>query len=199
MSPRRADPRLLPTIVESALELMLHRGYNGTSVNDICDAAGVSKGAFFHYFKDKEALALSVLQAWSQGSQAALGAVDFESLQPLDRALAMIDAVTALMQSSPKQSCLLGSFAQELSGTHPKLRDFCRDAFQSRVDMLGEFLDAAARQYKLANIDTDALARQFIVVFQGSMLVAKAFQDRALIGEQANLYKAQLEMIFRPE
>ncbi|MDF1664355.1 MAG: TetR/AcrR family transcriptional regulator [Planctomycetota bacterium] len=199
MSPRKADPKLRPTIIESALELMLDGGYNGTSVNDICEAAGVSKGAFFHYFKDKEALALTVLETWCKGAQRALDSVDFESLPPLQRALAMVDAVTGLMQSSPKQSCLLGIFSQELSGSHPKLRDSCRDAFQNWVDMLGEFLDGAARQFKLANIDTDALARQFIVVFQGSMVVAKAYQDRQLIGEQAMLYKAQLEMIFKSE
>ena len=43
-------------LVDAARELMLAKGYTATSVDDICTAAGVTKGSFFHYFTDKEHL-----------------------------------------------------------------------------------------------------------------------------------------------
>jgi TetR/AcrR family transcriptional regulator, transcriptional repressor for nem operon len=43
--------------MEAAFTLVRRKGLSATSVDDICAAAGVSKGAFFHHFKSKDALA----------------------------------------------------------------------------------------------------------------------------------------------
>jgi TetR/AcrR family transcriptional repressor of nem operon len=44
-------------LVEAGIKLVRAQGYNATTVDDICAAAGVTKGGFFHYFKSKEELA----------------------------------------------------------------------------------------------------------------------------------------------
>lgn len=51
-------------ILESALKLFSTRGYNAASVDDICREAGISKGAFYHHFKSKQALFLAILDGW---------------------------------------------------------------------------------------------------------------------------------------
>jgi Bacterial regulatory proteins, tetR family len=43
-------------ILDQAIALFLSRGYDTTSLNDIIAEAGISKGAFYHYFPSKEAL-----------------------------------------------------------------------------------------------------------------------------------------------
>jgi AcrR family transcriptional regulator len=43
-------------IFESALKLFSHRGYGATSVNDIAEEAGLSKGNVYHHFPDKETI-----------------------------------------------------------------------------------------------------------------------------------------------
>jgi AcrR family transcriptional regulator len=53
-------------IMESAVKLFSNRGYNTASVDDICTEAGVSKGAFYHHFKSKQALFLALLDGWLQ-------------------------------------------------------------------------------------------------------------------------------------
>ncbi|MGQ9558287.1 MAG: TetR/AcrR family transcriptional regulator [Desulfurispora sp.] len=40
-------------IIQSAVELFSQKGYHGTSLQEICEHAGVSKGALFHYFSNK--------------------------------------------------------------------------------------------------------------------------------------------------
>ena len=52
-------------IVNAAERLILKRGYDGTSLNDVVAAAGVSKGAFFHYFKSKQAISIDVLEMYA--------------------------------------------------------------------------------------------------------------------------------------
>ncbi len=51
-------------IIEAGIELFSQKGYEATSVQDICEIAGVSKGAFFHYFPTKEAFFMEILDLW---------------------------------------------------------------------------------------------------------------------------------------
>jgi AcrR family transcriptional regulator len=53
-------------IMEAAIKLFSVRGYNKASVDDICEEAGISKGAFYHHFKSKQALFLALLDGWLQ-------------------------------------------------------------------------------------------------------------------------------------
>lgn len=51
-------------IIESALDLFSSRGYDRTSVDMICQTAGISKGAFYHHYPEKHALFMDLLQIW---------------------------------------------------------------------------------------------------------------------------------------
>ena len=54
-------PETKRKLVDAGVSLMRHRGFNATTVDDICTAAGVTKGAFFHYFKSKDDLATAAV------------------------------------------------------------------------------------------------------------------------------------------
>ena len=51
-------------IMDSAIKLFSTRGFSAASVDDICEEAGISKGAFYHHFETKQALFLALLDAW---------------------------------------------------------------------------------------------------------------------------------------
>ena len=51
-------------ILDVAGELFAQRGYDATSVADICDGAGVTKGAFYHHFESKQAVFLELRDRW---------------------------------------------------------------------------------------------------------------------------------------
>jgi len=53
-------------ITEAAIKLFSTRGFNAASVDDICQEAGISKGAFYHHFESKQALFLALLDGWLQ-------------------------------------------------------------------------------------------------------------------------------------
>ncbi len=44
------------SLLSAGLELFVHKGYAGTKIRDITDAAGASPGLLFHYFSSKEAM-----------------------------------------------------------------------------------------------------------------------------------------------
>jgi AcrR family transcriptional regulator len=61
-------------ITEAAIKLFSARGYNKASVDDICEEAGISKGAFYHHFESKQALFLALLDGWLQTIDSAIEA-----------------------------------------------------------------------------------------------------------------------------
>jgi AcrR family transcriptional regulator len=56
MNQEERSERSRGQILESALKLFSHRGYGATSVRDIAESAGVSKGNVYHHFSDKETI-----------------------------------------------------------------------------------------------------------------------------------------------
>lgn len=51
-------------ILEAALKLFSKEGYDATGVAEICAAAGVSKGAFYHHFPSKHDVFMALLRGW---------------------------------------------------------------------------------------------------------------------------------------
>ena len=53
-------------ILQTAQALFSSGGYDATGVSQICSAAGLSKGAFYHHFPSKHAVFMALLQSWLQ-------------------------------------------------------------------------------------------------------------------------------------
>lgn len=53
-------------ILEAAVKQFSIYGYNQASVDNICEQAGVSKGAFYHHFQTKQDVFLALLDGWLQ-------------------------------------------------------------------------------------------------------------------------------------
>ena len=62
-------------IMQAAQKLFAQNGYDATGVAEICTAAGVSKGAFYHHFPTKQVLFLELLKTWLSGLDAQMNAV----------------------------------------------------------------------------------------------------------------------------
>ena len=73
-------------ILDQAFELFLSRGYDNTSLNDIIAEGGISKGAFYHYFRSKEELLAALADRFARITLAELEDVLNDSeLNPLER------------------------------------------------------------------------------------------------------------------
>jgi AcrR family transcriptional regulator len=59
-SPTKTRPRTLTALLDSARTLFIDRGYHATSISDICDHAGFTRGAFYSNYNSKEQLFLTL-------------------------------------------------------------------------------------------------------------------------------------------
>src|SRR6202451_59122 len=79
-------------LLNAALHVIRAKGYSATRVEDICEAAGLTKGSFFHHFDSKEALALAAADYWIEGTGALFASAPYHApADPLDRLLAYVD------------------------------------------------------------------------------------------------------------
>jgi AcrR family transcriptional regulator len=110
-------------LLSAALHVIRAKGYSATRIEDICAAAGLTKGSFFHHFDSKEALALAAADYWIEGSDALFASAPYRNhTNPLDRLLAYVDFRKALLMGElPDFTCLAGTMVQEVYDTHPAL------------------------------------------------------------------------------
>jgi AcrR family transcriptional regulator len=87
-------------ILRAALDEFSQHGYDATGVVEICLAAGVSKGAFYHHFPSKQALFLELLRNWLALLDQQIAAARDRSLNVPQTMLSMTDLMTQVYQAA---------------------------------------------------------------------------------------------------
>src|SRR5580692_5446769 len=114
-------------LLDAAVALIRERGYSSTSVDELCSHAGVTKGAFFHHFKSKDALAVAAADHWSEKTREFFQTAPYHRFSdPLQRVLAYLDFRKSILQGEIAEfTCLVGTMVQETYGTNPDIREAC--------------------------------------------------------------------------
>jgi TetR/AcrR family transcriptional regulator, transcriptional repressor for nem operon len=194
-APHQSKVRLL----DATLDVVRRRGYAATRVEDICAAAGVTKGSFFHHFDSKDELALAAAARWRENADALFATADFNTIEdPLDRLLGYIDFRKALLQGElAEYTCFAGTVIQESYATHPQLRDACARGMSENVAFLTPIISAAMRKHKIKSSWTAAsLAQHTQAVLQGAFILAKAEGQAAVAAESVAHLRRYIELLF---
>lgn len=197
MSSRKTRPDTREALLGAARGLFLRQGFTATGIDEICAAAGITKGALFHYFESKESLGQAALERWVADGMRAFGSGQYlQEPDPLKRALGFVDFAIELSRMGPP-GCIVGIFAQELAPTNDAVRATCAVSFS---DWIGNFekliADAKAAYAPGSNLDPKSLARHALTVFQGALVLARAYQQPEIIAEQLRHFRAYLEAQF---
>lgn len=169
-------------LLDAALHVIRLQGYAGSSVDNICREAGVTKGSFFHHFKGKDDLAVAATEHWTGVTGNLFESAPFRRVaDPRERVLAYLDFRAALIQGDlPDFTCLLGTMVQETYSTHPDIRDACNRAILFHASTVEADLAEAKRLYapkaKWEPLDVALFAQAAI---QGAFVLAKAQHDAA--------------------
>ena len=193
--PERGDART--RLLAAARDIIRTKGYGGTSIDDLCQAAGVTKGAFFHHFPSKEALGVSAADDWSATTGAFFAAAPYhQHPDPLDRLLAYVAFRRSIISEDFTEfTCLVGTMAQELHQTAPAIRDACGASMLGHAATLEADIEAAMQQHGVRG-DAASLARHTQVVIQGAFVLAKGGNDPKLAREALDHLATYIRLIF---
>jgi len=194
--PERGNART--RLLEAARDVIREKGYAGTSIDDLCRAAGVTKGAFFHHFTDKEALGVAAAEFWAETTTAFFAAAPYHAAtDPLDRVLAYIAFRRSIIAGPiPGFVCLVGTLASEVYVTGPAIRDACaRSIFGHAATLEGDITAAMAARGITAPTPA-SLARYFQAALQGGFVLAKAGNDAGLAREALDHLDRYVRLLF---
>jgi TetR/AcrR family transcriptional regulator, transcriptional repressor for nem operon len=163
-------------IVKHAEVIFRQQGFDGTSVQDITDAAGVPKGSFYNHFDSKQSLAVEVLHRYSL-------ATDIEDLvkpgDPLDRLRAhFLKQVERTEQTGLAYGCLLGTFSAGATTAGAKVRAEAQDAFAAWTAAVAAVIAEAQTLGEVSSKQSPQdLATYLIDAFEGAVLRIKVTND----------------------
>lgn len=196
-NPERGDARA--RLLEAARDVIRTQGFAATTVDDLCKAAGVTKGAFFHHFENKEALGVAAAVYWAETTSAFFTGAPYHDLEdPLDRLLGYVAFRKDIIEGELAEfTCLVGTMTQEIYDTSPAIRDACAASIFGHAATLEPDIEAAMKARGIeAGWTPASLAAHTQAVLQGAFILAKATGDRAIARESVDHLKRYIEMLF---
>ena len=194
-----AKPDARAKLLAAALAVIRTKGYSATTVDELCAAAGVTKGAFFHHFRSKDELGVAAAEHWSETTGAMFAAAPYHRLvDPLDRLLAYVDFRKALLRGGvPEFTCLVGTMVQETYQTAPAIRDACDRSISRHAATLVADIEAAMAERGMTPAWTAAsLALHTQAVLQGAFILAKAKGGAEVAADSVDHLKRYIELLF---
>jgi len=186
-------------LLDAALHVIRAKGYTATRIEDICDAAGLTKGSFFHHFKSKEDLALAAAEYWGVMTSRLFEAAPYHAVSdPLGRLLAYVDFRKALLRGElPQFTCLMGTMVQEVYDTHPLISEACDRIIRDHAATLEADITEAMREYNIhAEWTAKSLALYTQAVIQGAFVLAKAQHSPSVAVDSIDHLRRYLEILF---
>lgn len=196
-SPERGNARI--RLLEAARDLVRTKGFAATSVDELCKAAGVTKGAFFHQFGSKDALGVAAAEFWAETTSDFFSAAPYHvPADPLERVLAYVAFRKAIIAGDIAEfTCLVGTMAQEIYASAPDIRDACGRSIFSHAATLEADIEAARRERGITGDWTaESLARHTQTVLQGGFVLAKAGNDPELARESLDHLDRYIRHLF---
>jgi TetR/AcrR family transcriptional repressor of nem operon len=195
----RGDARL--KLLDAAVRVIRTKGYESTTVDDLCASAGVTKGAFFHHFASKDELGVEAARRWTEVTAPLFASAPYhQPVDAADRVLAYVLFRRALLDGPvPDVTCLAGTMAQEVYDTHPRIRDACSASICGHAATLVDDIQAAMTAERVVGFTAESLALYTQAVLQGAFVLAKATGGTAVAFDCVDhLYRHLATLFHRP-
>lgn len=186
-------------LLEAATEIIRTKGYTSTTVDDLCEKAGVSKGTFFHNFSSKEDLAIAAANRWSaMTSEFFRNAPYHQKKDPFERILGYVKFRKDILKGDLAEfTCLVGTMVQEIYSSHPEIKDACfQSIFQHAENLEADISEAKKLYAPKGKWTAKSLALHTQAVLQGSFILAKAGGNAKYASDSVTHLENYIHLLF---
>ncbi|MDZ5699066.1 TetR/AcrR family transcriptional regulator [Chelativorans sp. M5D2P16] len=202
-SDRLTGSEMRERLLQIAEGAVLAKGFGATSIEELIAEAGITKNGFFYHFRDKNALALALLERYMERDEALLDAVFSRGRElsddPLQAFLIGLKLLAEKMADLPQDfpGCLVATFCYQE-------RLFDRDVHALNHEIVLKWrarfrrnLDAIAAEYTPAEaVDLDALADMVSTAIEGGLVLGRATGSTKILPEQIMLTRNYIKLLF---
>jgi TetR/AcrR family transcriptional repressor of nem operon len=164
------------TILEKGSQIVHKKGFNHTGIKEILDAAGVPKGSFYHYFKNKEDFGLSLLDYYTEffaGRTTILR--DNKNMLPVQRLKFFFDGFLNFFENNGCElGCPIGNISQEMGDLSKAFRNRLENIFSMMRSSIEDTLNEAKKRGQIPDsINAEDTADFIINSWEGALLRMK--------------------------
>jgi TetR/AcrR family transcriptional regulator, transcriptional repressor for nem operon len=177
-------------LIEAIGQLVWAGSYGATTIDDICEKAGVRKGSFYHFFESKADLVEAAIDSEWQVRRVELDAIFSPVVPPLERFKKLAEYVyKSQKEAAERYGCVLGcplfSLGAEVSTQETKLQK----KIQEVLDYKRTYFESAIRDAHSARLiqapDAAAKARLLFTYYQGLLTEARIRNDLEILRDAA--------------
>jgi TetR/AcrR family transcriptional repressor of nem operon len=196
----RRDPDATRAGLLRATFQEVHRsGFQGTDLDTILRTAGVTKGALYHHFENKDALGYALVDEFL------MDLTREKWLRPLAEAADPIEALSRIVRSTSlkprdvENGCPVNNLAQEMAPLDEGFRRRVARVFDEWRSGVAAALRSGQRSGLVrAGLDPDETATFFIAAYEGFVSLAKAAQDPRVLAAGRKSLVRHLESLRPP-
>lgn len=200
----RRDPTVTrDTLLNAAESLVLSHGFAGAGVAAITAGTGLTRGAFFHHFPTKQALAEALIERWALGDahqlDTKLSLAERLTSDPVQQLVVFVGlfAEEAEQLERPEPGCLFGAFSYQEGLLGGETWDrITRAMLMWRGRLRGKLDEACAVRSPTVEVDLDSLADMITVLFEGAFIMSRATGEAAVLGAQLRHLQTYLGLLF---
>lgn len=162
-------------IIEKVAPIFNMKGYAGTSLTDMTEATGLTKGSIYGNFANKDEVALAVFDYNLQKVKSIISAEISKHGTVRGQLLAYMQVYNNFLKYPfPAGGCPILNTATEADDTHPALKKKAADAIQSWKTQLVRLLQKGIDNREFAApIDTEQVAVTLIAMIEGGIMISK--------------------------
>lgn len=178
-------------IIEVGENLFSEIGYDATSVQDICDKAEISKGAFFHHFPTKEFLFLEILNEYLFKLDNQMNEIEKKSKNALKAMEKMVDILEEIFVTSKGKFTIFLEFLRK-SSKDSEIMEKLSNQFQKYQKYVFFMIEKGKKEGSIKeDIDSEFISQLIISLAVGMILKKSLF----LSDEKENFSKKGIEFI----
>lgn len=165
-------------ILAVAEEYFARQGYEATSVAEICRQAGVSKGAFFHYFPTKQAIFLELLERWLADLGEHLAALRAQASTVPEGLTRMAETAQQVFEMARGKLPIFLEFLSQ-AARDPKVWQATISPYRRYRAFFIGMIEAGIAEGSLRHVDPEAAANALVSMAIGLVLQATVDPDGA--------------------
>ncbi|WP_337101208.1 TetR/AcrR family transcriptional regulator [Paenibacillus sp. YIM B09110] len=175
---RKSDKTKLHIIMKSA-ELFNDKGYAGSTIQDIMDATGLTKGGIYRNFANKDEIALEAFAYAGQVLWGHFAAAIEGATTVIDKVTAMCDVYSDTVNNPPiKGGCPFLNTAVESDHSFPILRDKATQAFDQMMSFIQGLLQQGIDNGEFrSDLQTESMASFIFTAIEGGIMASRLTRD----------------------
>lgn len=190
-------------ILELAYDGVIRKGFASTSIEELVEAAGITKSGFFYHFKDKSDLARQLIESYTGKNALFLDTLAMRARElsddPLHSFLIFLKLYAEEMEEMTvvHPGCMVATVVFQDQSWDRGVRKLVIDQVMDwRVRFVNWLEDIAAVHPPKGKATTDDLADAILAFTYGGMTIARALNDNTAISRQTMMFRETVRLHF---